>query len=269
MCLLLSGDSAEPEGVVLGVELIAVKDRSGAGQCRAVEFKRDALRGSVKIERIARRRREIGGAAAEYQRPVRGVAGGGLRRFCQILRAADCPLDILSNRVRTIDLRLTGYGRAVHSDMLEWCRDGSAEAAALQLLNVIFAVPQISMKLDELPLPHRAMLKFWLEFIAEHRQLLYDGRFYPAHPEANYPLATARHGDEELIVVYSGDLCLKPAGRRVWIVNASAASEVLLDLPHPAHCRIATASGTCKEVDALEHGLVKLRYRLRGWRNFR
>ena len=46
--------------------------------------------------------------------------GPAIRKYGNIFRAADCPADILTNRVRTVDLRLFSGNTAVHSDMLEW-----------------------------------------------------------------------------------------------------------------------------------------------------
>ena len=45
--------------------------------------------------------------------------GPAIRKYGNIFRAGDCPADILSNRIHTIDLRLTSGSTAVHSDMLD------------------------------------------------------------------------------------------------------------------------------------------------------
>lgn len=50
-----------------------------------------------------------------------------------------------------IDLRLTSGDTAVHSDMLEWSSRGPRLKRRAQLLNVIFSVPQISVRLADLP----------------------------------------------------------------------------------------------------------------------
>ena len=68
--------------------------------------------------------------------------GPAIRKYGNMFRASDCPADVLSNRLRTLDLRLTTGTTAVHSDMLEWNCAESAEVAALQLLNILFSVPQ-------------------------------------------------------------------------------------------------------------------------------
>ena len=72
--------------------------------------------------------------------------GPAIRKYGSMFRAGDCPADVLSNRVRTIDLRLSSGSTAVHSDMLEWNSADSAESAALQFLNILSSVPQISVR---------------------------------------------------------------------------------------------------------------------------
>ena len=94
--------------------------------------------------------------------------GPAMRAYGNIFRASDCAMDLLENRVRILDLRLLSGGTAVHSDMLIWSPEDTPEVAALQILNVIFATPQISCMLTELPADHRKMLKFWMNFCMRH-----------------------------------------------------------------------------------------------------
>lgn len=64
-----------------------------------------------------------------------------------------------------------------------WHSDEPAESAALQLFNVLFSVPQISVLLDRIPPEHVEMLRFWLGIWREHRDVLLDGELAPLHPE--------------------------------------------------------------------------------------
>jgi alpha-galactosidase len=52
-------------------------------------------------------------------------------------------------------------------------------------------VPQISVLLDRIPPEHVDMLRFWLGFWREHRDVLLDGALEPLHPEAIYPVVLA------------------------------------------------------------------------------
>lgn len=125
-----------------------------------------------------------------------------MRKYGNMFRAADCPNDALTNRERTLDIRLLCGRTAAHSDMLMWHKDEPVESAALQIINILFSVPQISVLLDSLPARHLAMLRYWLGFWREHRDVLLDGRLMPLHPETHYPLVIATTGQKRIAVVY-------------------------------------------------------------------
>lgn len=159
--------------------------------------------------------------------------GPVMRKYGNIFRAADCPGDFLSNRVRTIDLRLTSGDTAVHSDMLTWNRTDSVESAARQILNVMFSVPQISVRLAALSESHLKMLRFWLTFWNDNRSILMNGRLIPLHPELNYPQVSAEDGSGRITVLYASGMTVRlhiEAGKKYRIVNASDEESVVLDL---------------------------------------
>lgn len=142
-------------------------------------------------------------------------------------------VDALTNRMNTLDLRLLCGKTAVHSDMFMWNRDEPVEAAALQLLNVLFAVPQASVLIDRLSDEHRAMLKFWLGFWREHRDALLDGELAPLHPEAWYPVVAASNDMKRVVAVYS-DIIVNPGKSLpddLYVVNATRSNRIALDLP--------------------------------------
>ena len=115
-----------------------------------------------------------------------------MRKYGNMFRAMDCPNDAVENRMHTLDIRLLGGDTAAHSDMLMWHAGDPVHSAALQLVNVLFSVPQISVLLDRIPPEHVEMLRFWLGFWREHRDVLLDGTLEPLHPEAIYPVVLAR-----------------------------------------------------------------------------
>ncbi len=157
--------------------------------------------------------------------------GPAIRHYGNLFRAADCAMDLLQNRVRTIDLRLLSGDTAVHSDMLAWSPDDTPEIAALQLLNVLFSTPQISMRLRTLPKDHLRMLRFWISFCREHCDTLQKGLLIPSHPEASYPVVTALGEDEAISAIYeSGRVVETFPGKRNLVVNATHRGNLLLDL---------------------------------------
>lgn len=158
-----------------------------------------------------------------------------MRRYATMLRAFDCPGDALENRVRILTLRLLAGETPVHSDMLMWSAGDPVESAALQLLNVLFAVPQISVRLDRLPEDHLEMLRFWLGFWRENRDVLLAGRLRPLRPYAHYPLVLAERDDTLVAAAYGQELVdLETLPAVTYLVNATWGDRLVLELSDPA-----------------------------------
>jgi len=149
--------------------------------------------------------------------------GPVMRTFGNMFRVGDCPDDAISNRIGTVDLRLLSGNTAVHSDMLMWHKDEKPEAAALQLLSVIFAVAQVSVRLDTLSDDHRALITFWLQFMSEHRDLLLDTPLEVEAPHNLYPLVRAEKDGKAVIALYDGGRIVKinDDSREIWLLNAT------------------------------------------------
>jgi alpha-galactosidase len=117
--------------------------------------------------------------------------GPAVRTVGNMFRAFDCPYDSLTNRIRTTDIRLLAGNSAVHSDMLMWNYSDKVELAALQFLNVIFSVPQLSVRLEKITDEHKKMITFYTQYWLENRSVLIDGRFVPHGISSNYPVITS------------------------------------------------------------------------------
>ncbi len=160
--------------------------------------------------------------------------GPAIRKYGNILRAADCPADPEGNRRRIVNLRLTSGNTAVHSDMLEWRSDYSVQNAALQLFGIMFSVPQISVRLEELPEDHRRMLDFLLHFFRRHQSLLVQSDLYPYYPDHNYPLVCAESESERIAVVYGGGFSVKfdsaKEVKTTYLVNATGRDEIIAEI---------------------------------------
>lgn len=157
--------------------------------------------------------------------------GPGMRRFGNMFRVADCPGDIATNRIGIADLRmLNGNGTAVHSDMITWHDEESAEDAALQVLNTVFGVTQFSKRIGQMTTEHREMLAFWLAFERENVRVLQQSEFIPYEPHFLYPVIKAFDDTEEIIGVYAGDKVIHPdlTKRRSRIINATKAAVLYL-----------------------------------------
>ena len=132
--------------------------------------------------------------------------GPAIRKYGNMLRVGDCPNDALTNRRGVIDLRFTSGKTAVHSDMLMWSANEGVESAAMQIASIIYSVPQISVKPDELPQEHLQMLRHYLGFWRENREVLLDGKLTATEPWANYSTARSTLGDKEIISTYADGL---------------------------------------------------------------
>ncbi|MFJ9810461.1 glycoside hydrolase family 36 protein [Streptomyces sp. NPDC101158] len=158
--------------------------------------------------------------------------GPGMAPFGNMLRSFDCPADATANRVRTLDTALLAVGGAVHSDMLMWSRTAPVAAVARQLIGALHAVPQLSVRLDELPAAHLAAVRFWLGRWTRHRRLLLDGRVEPGRPDELYPLVTAALGDECVVSVH-GDRVVPldfTAYRTIHVVNGSDRDRLVVEV---------------------------------------
>jgi alpha-galactosidase len=156
-----------------------------------------------------------------------------MRTYGNMFRAGDCPNDSLGNRVRTLDIRLICGDTAAHSDMMMWNPEEPVESAAMQIINILFSVPQVSVLLDKLPASHFNMVKYWLGFWKDNREVLLDGEIIPLNPEALYTQVFA-HKDCKLIGVSYTNTVLKvpQLEAKVFIfINGTYEDRILFDLP--------------------------------------
>ncbi|MER5955830.1 glycoside hydrolase family 36 protein [Streptomyces sp. NPDC001893] len=180
------------------------------------------------------------GPLVELRQPC---LGPGMSAYGNLLRASDCPADATANRIRTIDAALCATGGAVHSDMLMWDPDATAEAAARQIQSVLHAVPQLSCRLHELSPEHREVVAFWLRQWQRLRPVLLDGEVEPGRPDELYPLVRAHAGDAQVVVAHAErpvplDLLRHP---RADLVNATSADSLICVVPHaPVRATLTT-----------------------------
>ena len=199
----------------------------------------------------------------EFRQPY---IGPRMRKYGNMFRATDCPNMALVNRVRITDVRLLCDNTAVHSDMYVWHNNEPKEQAALQLLNVLFSVPQLSVKLDQVSPAHLRMIKFWTQYWKTNRSVFLDGIFVPSHPYANYPIIRGRTAEKTIIAVYN-DVVI-PLGEEdtgtIDIVNGKMSTDIILNLNQSLGKRqveIYDCSGYLKKAQKLKlkSGVIKFR----------
>ncbi len=145
--------------------------------------------------------------------------GPAIRKYGNMLRVGDCPGDIVTNRSQIINLRFTSGETAVHSDMIMWHKDDTVENASLQYANVIFGVPQVSVRFDKIPESHIKMIKFYTDFWVNHRDVLLNGKLTAENPQNDYSKAVSTLGDSSVIALYT-DCFADVKTKNAVIVNA-------------------------------------------------
>jgi len=122
---------------------------------------------------------------------------------------------------------------AVHSDMVMWHYEDTVESAAMQLIHALFTVPQISVRLDEIPASHVAMIRRYLAFWREHRDVLLDGDIRPQQPQHAYPVVISETAAKVAAAAYANGFVPLPAvgSRTLLLANGTLADRVVIELP--------------------------------------
>ncbi len=128
--------------------------------------------------------------------------GPAITRYGNMLRVGDCPFCTGSNRLGVGDLRLLDYRLAVHSDMLYWAKTESVTNVARQLLCTLFAVPQISVLLREVPEDHLSLIRAYLSYWQANRELLLHGRMGITGMDFGYPMLSSTDGTKTIAALY-------------------------------------------------------------------
>ncbi|PTR01517.1 alpha-galactosidase [Mucilaginibacter yixingensis] len=200
------------------------------------------------------------GILIEFRQSYTGPA---MRKYGNMFRAGDCPAAALTNRIRTTDLRLLAGNTAVHSDMLTWDYHGSAPQAALQFLNIIFAVPQLSVRLNDIPASQLHMVRFYTRYWLDNRQVLLNGKFRAAGPAQNYPILSSELGDKLIASIYSNQSKpLQLHKNQVDLINAKTTAGILLQVDAEAHYKAEVYDCEGRRLRktqlALKPGIVKV-----------
>ncbi len=179
----------------------------------------------------------------EFRQPYIGPL---MRKYGNMFRGVDAPNNAVANRIETTNLRIMAQNTAVHSDMFIWRIEEPVEMAALQILNILYSVPQLSVKLEEIPETHLNMIRYWFDYWNKNRHILLDGDFIPSNPVANYPILTAVNEGHQITTVYEDIIVKAESGlKHLDIINAKASSSIglTLDQSVSAHLIISDCTG--------------------------
>ncbi len=159
--------------------------------------------------------------------------GPVMRKYGNIFRVGDEPNNFAGNRINSMLLRALCGNTAVHSDMVMWHPDDTVESAAMQLIHTLFTVPQISVKLDAVPENHVAMIRRYLSFWREHRDVLLDGRIRPLQPQHAYPAIVSETGGKVAAAAYANGFAPLPdvGTRTLVLANGTLGNRIVIELP--------------------------------------
>lgn len=155
--------------------------------------------------------------------------GPDIVRFGNMLRVADCAFDSVTNRIGIADLRMLNYNVAVHSDMLLWSKDERKENVSKQLLNCAFGVPQISVRLTEMPSEHIDVIRAFIEYWKSNRETILHGDFVTEGIDSTYSRLEAKGKNKNIAVLYTkNDFTFD--GKNTDVFNATNLEYVFMDL---------------------------------------
>ena len=164
--------------------------------------------------------------------------GPFMRRYGNIFRVTDCPMDFISNREGIADLRMFSGSTAIHSDMIMWDPSDTPEGAALQFASIMFGIPQFSMRMEELTPEHKKVTDFWLKLWRDNRDLLTEGEFKIVSPEYLYPMMSSEDENSIAIGIYGDKIVDLKGDKDVLLLNGRMEKEVYLKAEKPQSAEI-------------------------------
>ncbi|MGL5641942.1 MAG: hypothetical protein ACRDDM_06715, partial [Paraclostridium sp.] len=161
--------------------------------------------------------------------------GPNIRKYGNIFRVGDCPNSGISNRVGIVDLRLLSGDTAVHSDMVMWNKNEKAENASLQVINCLFATLQLSVKLEDMDYKQERMVRNYLKFMEDNKDLLQNSLIQAKEPQNLYPEVRVEDDEEEIIAVYSENrvVYIGEKKKKSTIINGTKGKKIYVKITSP------------------------------------
>ncbi len=156
--------------------------------------------------------------------------GPAMRKYGNMFRAFDCPGDSVMNRVRITDIKMLSDTTAVHSDMFTYHHEEPIEIKALQMVNTLFGVPQLSVLLEKATAEELSMIRFYTMYWKKNRHIFLDGKFTPLHPLSNYPILKSHDKEVTIIGVFDNYIIdFEEKTNRIDIINGQINQKVIID----------------------------------------
>ena len=123
--------------------------------------------------------------------------------YGNMLRVGDCPYSANTNKREIVNLRLTSGITSVHTDMIMWHKDNPGYDCYRQLYASLFSVPQISVLLKDLKGEHYQIIKNYLNYYNENKEVLFEGVFTASTPDNGYAWAKSSYKNKDIIALYN------------------------------------------------------------------
>ncbi|MBQ7907616.1 MAG: alpha-galactosidase [Clostridia bacterium] len=184
--------------------------------------------------------------------------GPAISKFGNIFRVTDCPCDPIYNREFSLNLRLSSGTTAIHSDMLMWNKDDTNESVLYQLLSVMFAVPQISIRFDSITEDHKKLLKNYLAFWKEHRNTLLEGELTVKGADVGYTMAKSKKDGESVAVLYQDVVFSSENNTCEYVFNSTGRDNAYIEASTERKYQIYDIFGTMYSQGKIPAGVSRL-----------
>ena len=142
------------------------------------------------------------------------------RRYANLYRAWDVPLNDTLNRWQVATLRLLATDRAVLLDPVFWHPDDSDENVAVHLISALTSVPMVSIDFKRYPSSHLELIRYWISFYREHLDVLVHGDFKPEFHQGHLPLIRFQDKDTQIVSIFDDcSLTLDEIFSNTWILK--------------------------------------------------
>ncbi|MBR4442651.1 MAG: alpha-galactosidase [Clostridia bacterium] len=184
--------------------------------------------------------------------------GAAITAYGSMIRVGDCAFDSITNRIGTADLRMLCPDMAVHADMLYWSGSETKENCAVQMINILFSVPQISIELTKASLEQRMVVERFIRYMKENCDVLLHASFEVSGSEAGYAALTARSAGKRITAHYLTDSDVFD-GQPCDLFNATSRAGLFVENATPANAevRIVDCLGRMMSATYLDAGEIK------------
>ena len=172
---------------------------------------------SEAVDRLVRIKEDV---LIEFRNPYANLTS---RRYANLYRASDVPVNFPLNRWQVALERLLTPDRAVLLDPALWHPNDTDENVAVTLINTIISVPMVSVDLQMYPKAHLDLIRYWIGFYLEHLDTIVHGEFRLEFLRGFLPVIRFTSQKERIIGVYEDyPIQINDGPSPLWILNASS-----------------------------------------------